>query len=373
MATHLLVSDVSFISRGYYLILFITVLLSINMKISSVLTILTSLLPLSSLATEVYQVHGSGTTNPSKCIWKIMSLFEARAKGPIRMTYRAVGSGTGIKEFLGVNNTSLEGSSDPFQHWPHVDFGSGDIPIPTGSWEKLKATGDPTVPKVAQLPFALSSVSFFYNLEGVDGDTNIDLDACLLAQIFNKEITHWDDPELTKSNPVLAEVGAGLEITVCRRTLGSSSTSSITAVRMLLYVFPCLNILVGLLTSSCFIFQFLNKKCPGSWGSNQVGSALDNWNSETIAVQGSGGMTVCISENNGSIGYLDSGHGWSEGLREVSVKNAAGNYVTAREALTSGGIQNAAAEAWTPASALDDWGTVDFIDQVNIRPFFFVI
>jgi len=38
------------------------------------------------------RLDGSGTTNPSKYYWEIMSLFEARAKPPVKMTYRAVGS-----------------------------------------------------------------------------------------------------------------------------------------------------------------------------------------------------------------------------------------------------------------------------------------
>ena len=67
----------------------------------------------SSAAATTIEMHGSGTTNPSKFFWKVMDVLEERARTPVRMTYRAVGSGTGQTEFK-------EDVSD---------FGSGDIPL----------------------------------------------------------------------------------------------------------------------------------------------------------------------------------------------------------------------------------------------------
>jgi ABC-type phosphate transport system substrate-binding protein len=206
------------------------------MKVYAALPILLStagLLPISQ-AGEIVEVHGSGTTNPSKCIWHLMSLFNARSRTPIRMTYRAVGSSTGQTEFLGVNNTDPENpTTEPFQHWPHTDFGAGDIPVPSEKYNALQDSGaDPSYKKMVHLPFALSSVSFFYKLNDVE---EIDLSACLLAKIFNREITTWNDPELVKINPSLATKDT--DIKVCRRTHGSSSTKSITKVCLLFSFF----------------------------------------------------------------------------------------------------------------------------------------
>jgi|TARA_B110000977_G_scaffold87841_1_gene116861 hypothetical protein len=39
-----------------------------------------------------HELHGSGTTNPSKFFWKLMDLMEERARQPITMTYRGVGT-----------------------------------------------------------------------------------------------------------------------------------------------------------------------------------------------------------------------------------------------------------------------------------------
>ena len=38
------------------------------------------------------ELHGSGTTNPSKFFWKVMDLMEERSRTPVTMTYRAVGT-----------------------------------------------------------------------------------------------------------------------------------------------------------------------------------------------------------------------------------------------------------------------------------------
>jgi ABC-type phosphate transport system substrate-binding protein len=189
----------------------------------------------------VFDIHGSGTTNPSKCIWHIMSLIEDRSLVQSRLTYRAVGSSTGIKEFLGVNNTAAT-VTGPFQHIPHTDFGSGDVPIPTEDYLALKEANNGADKFMVHLPFAISSVSFFHGLPGVpSADTSPDglkLSPCTLARIFNGKISQWDDPEIIETNPKLISMlqsswgkpENGYNIFVARRVKGSSSTDSITRV-----------------------------------------------------------------------------------------------------------------------------------------------
>merc|ERR1719162_990342 len=53
-------------------------------------------------AGRVQMLHGAGTTNPSKLFWELLGLMTARAKFAVHATYRAVGSSTGQKEFLGA-------------------------------------------------------------------------------------------------------------------------------------------------------------------------------------------------------------------------------------------------------------------------------
>jgi len=234
-----------------------------------------------------------------------MSQFEAQTRAPTRLTYRAIGSGNGQEEFLGS----------------HVDFGAGDIPIPKEDYEQT----------IVHIPFALSSVSFFYRIDGVG---TVNLDGCTLAKILNREITHWNHKTIVDANPELKD--KNLEITVCHRVHKSSSTKSIT--------------------------KFLNIKCPFEWTDDQVGSEIE-WKEGTTAAEGSAGMAECVKNTDGAIGYMESGHGWDLGLSEVSLRNKENVYITSKEASDLHGITEAANLATTPPHAGDDWSDVHFIDQ----------
>ena len=169
-----------------------------------------------------YQLHGSGTTNPSKCFWLIMEQFMDRAKVPLHMTYRAVGSSTGQAEFKG---STVNGVANT----PSNDFGSGDIPISSADYKNLTDSGIQFV----QLPFVLGAISVFHSVPGVpDGAGGLNLTSCLLARIFSTNITAWDHPDIVARNPGLGAKlpYAGYEIKVAHRRLGSSSTASLTAV-----------------------------------------------------------------------------------------------------------------------------------------------
>lgn len=75
-------------------------------------------------------------------------------------------------------------------------------------------------------------------------------------------------------------------------------------------------------------------------------------------------MTDCVRNNPGSIGYMDSGHGWSEELAEVNLKNDDGYYLTSRYAHENGGITDAA-KGVLPDEADMDWGDVNFLNKVS--------
>ena len=95
-----------------------------------------------------------------------------------------------------------------------------------------------------------------------------------------------------------------------------------------------------------------------------VGSKLNNWDESTTKVQGSAGMTDCIKDKNGGIGYLESGHGWSEALTEISLQNKEGTFTTSKQAFANGGIASAATSVEVP-NADEDWGAIEFIDKVR--------
>jgi len=268
-----------------------------------------------SSAQEVISVHGSGTTNPSKCYWTIMDQMNIQSKLPIRMTYRAVGSSTGQAEFIG-NGTLSENM-----------FGSGDIPF---NAEKYDAFEDSTI---LHLPVLLGAIAFFHSVP--TGEERLNLSPCILAKIFSRKITDWGDDEIMKANPNLSLPNPS-PITVAHRVKGSSSTASIT--------------------------KYLNQVCPEEWPEELVGKTID-WPVDTIGCEGSGGMSDCIKDRSGTIGYIDMGHGHAEGLAEIELLNAAQKYINSKEAALAGGIMAAAENAALPDALEGSFADVNLLNQ----------
>lgn len=169
---------------------------------------------------NLIELHGSGTTNPSKCYWLLMSQIMDEAKEPLRMTYRAVGSSTGIKEFSEPNPLLRN------------DFGSGDIPISRSIYESLNAeVSSANETAVAHFPILMGAVSFFHSIPGMkNGENPLNLTSCQLAKIFKREIIYWDNAEIKADNPNLNLPHESYPIKVAHRVKGSSSTSAISKV-----------------------------------------------------------------------------------------------------------------------------------------------
>eukprot|EP00466_Bigelowiella_natans_P013909 jgi/Bigna1/77795/fgenesh1_pg.50_\ len=283
-------------------------------------------------------IHGSGTTNPSPFFWKVMDLFEERARQDIRMTYRAVGSSTGQREFQGENNGNVA----------YTDFGAGDIPMTQARYNNVTGAGGRVM---VHIPFVIGGVSIFYNIPAADlGGQPLDLDACALAGIFNGNYTTWDHPAILALNPSLS-VPAGSPITVFHRIRGSSSTTGVTKY-------------LEQRTSAA------EDNCPQLW-THGSGSTI-NWPT-TSGFQprsGSGGVSSGISSTDYSIGYIDSGFGHRLGLQEIKLKNRAGRFLDSKEAdlgaaataalsqtPAQGGLPSIATQSFAQVSLLDKEGT----------------
>lgn len=282
---------------------------------AAALSLASALLAAPVAAQPAISVHGSGTTNPSKCYWTIMDQMQIQSKNPIRMTYRAVGSSTGQAEFIGDGVLSDN------------MFGSGDIPLSQEKFDSL-AQGS-----FFHLPVLLGAITFFHSAPV--GDQKLNLSACTLSKIFKREITDWNDSEIILANPNL-DLPRPAPITVAHRVKGSSSTASIT--------------------------QYLNQACPEEWPEELVGKTID-WDVDTIGCEGSGGMSACIKDIPGTIGYIDMGHGHSEGLAEIELQNAAQKYISTKEAAELGGIMAAAENADLPDTLQGSFANVNLLNQ----------
>ena len=58
---------------------------------TSALVALTIFTAANGVSAQHHELHGSGTTNPSKFFWKVMDMLEERTRTPVTMTYRGVG------------------------------------------------------------------------------------------------------------------------------------------------------------------------------------------------------------------------------------------------------------------------------------------
>ena len=269
--------------------------------------------------------------------WHILEKLEEQIRVPARLTYRAVGSGTGISEFLG-KDIPKDSGINTFE--AYNDWGSGDIPIDS---EDLTTWNNAGI-EFVQLPFVLSAVSFFHSIPGVpNGQGGLNMTACLLARVFDGDIKTWDHEDIAAINPSL-KVPKEYPIYVGRRVLGSSSTYSIT--------------------------NYLYAQCPRSldnekgWPVDKVGSEIE-WDESTHECDGSGPMADCLVENEGAIGYIDSAHGHEVGLFEIALSNGDGIFLNAKDAGVEG-VQAAAADlSNAPASADGDFSSLAFYNKVS--------
>jgi len=279
----------------------------------------------------IVPLHGSGTTNPKNMFAKAMKLMEHRARVPLLLTYRAVGSSTGQKEFVG----DAASSNRSYNH-----FGAGDIPMDKTRYDELRARSPPEI--MVHLPFALGALGIFHNIPADELGTSgeLQLDACALAKIFSGVITTWDHADILAQNDGMS-VPAGTEIKIGHRKLGSSSTGGLAG--------------------------YLNKKCPNDW-SLGTGSSL-NWPNKTnfIEVQGSPGMQTHIKDVAHSLGYLDAGHGHDFGFAEVALTNKAGQTRTSKASIALGGVADAGTALVTGGDPLpaasEDWSGVNLYDM----------
>ena len=282
--------------------------------------------------TQVINMHGSGTTNPQRLFWEAMDLLEGRSKLPITMTYRGVGSGVGQNEFVGD-------AASGYKSYNH--FGSGDIPMTSALYNTLRSNGR----EMLHVPFALGAIGVFHNVPEAElGGAPIDLDACLLAKIFTRQITTWDHPDIKALNPKMTAKG---EIKVHRRADGSSSSSGITQ----------------------YLGSPSSGKCPASWVS-ATGTAYGTGATfpsvpGTIAVQGSQGMADAIDTTPYAIGYMDAGHGHEKGFAEIALKNRDGVYLTSKNANIGAAATAVLATNAFPVNATVDFSAVNLYDQAG--------
>jgi phosphate transport system substrate-binding protein len=76
-----------------------------------------------------------------------------------------------------------------------VDLGASDAYLSSGDLVKT--------PALVNIPLAIAAQTVIYNLPGMSNSDHVKLDAAVLAEIYEGEITTWDDSRIAALNPHL--------------------------------------------------------------------------------------------------------------------------------------------------------------------------
>ena len=227
-------------------------------------------------------LRGAGATFPS---WLYKRWFEVYQKDHPKtvITYDSVGSGEGIRRFIGKNVKEEE----------RVDFGASDA--------AMKDEDIGQVPNgVVLLPVTAGSVVLAYNLPDLEGDLKLSRKA--YAGIFQGEIKNWNDPAITKTNP-----GAKLpkfSIATVVRQDSSGTTYAFTK-----------------------HLDAISEK----WRAEHGPATVVNWPGNAMRAKGNEGVAARINQSIGSIGYVSYEFAHRLGLKLAILENQEGKFVKPTE------------------------------------------
>ncbi|MEK8032713.1 phosphate ABC transporter substrate-binding protein PstS [Ideonella sp. DXS29W] len=171
-----------------------------------------------------------------------------------------------------------------------VDFGSSDVIAPR---QELERDG------LVMFPTAVTGVVPVVNLPRV-APRALRLSGEVLARIFLGDITQWDAAPIQMLNPELKL--PALPIRRIVRADGSGTT---------------------------YHFGDYLGRVHAAWKQRHPAATKLEWAGEVTAVKGSAEMAKAVRATAGAIGYVDYNYVVSEGLVDVSLKNADGHFVAA--------------------------------------------
>jgi phosphate transport system substrate-binding protein len=217
---------------------------------------------------------GSGSTFDAPFFSVAFAGYHQQHPG-VTISYAAVGSSAGIAAFSARQ----------------VNFGASDVPMTAR--EQAAARGGP----VTQVPVDLGGVGIAYNLP-LPAGARLHLTGPVLAAIYLRQITRWNDPALISLNPGITLPPAS--ITVVHRSDGSGTT----------YIFS----------------NYLSSMDP-AWAAKVGTGKTLNWPAGEGA-QGNSGVASTVFRTSWSIGYIEQAYSQGLLLPFAAIRNQAGNYVT---------------------------------------------
>ncbi|MBI2853569.1 MAG: phosphate ABC transporter substrate-binding protein PstS [Chloroflexi bacterium] len=213
---------------------------------------------------------GAGATFPYPLYSKMFSEYSKISN--VDVNYQSIGSGGGIRQITEKT----------------VDFGASD-----GIMTDAQSAAAPA--KLLHIPMTSGAVAVVYNLPGLS--TGLKLTADILADIYLKKLTKWNDSRITALNPGV-NIPAN-DIAVVHRSDGSGTT---------------------------FIFTNYLSKVSQEW-KDKVGNATSvKWPGD-IGGQGNEGVAGQVKQIAGAIGYVELAYATQNNIPFASLKNKSGNFV----------------------------------------------
>ncbi|HEY8095943.1 MAG TPA: phosphate ABC transporter substrate-binding protein PstS [Methylophilaceae bacterium] len=223
------------------------------------------------IASSAYAVDitGAGSTFAYPLYSKWAETYNV--KTGVKLNYQSIGSGGGIKQ---VENKT-------------VDFGASDKPLKI---DELEKNG------LVQFPTLVGGVVPVVNIPGMTSGS-LRLNGEVLANIYLRKITKWDDPAIKSLNPSLALPSES--ITVVHRADGSGTS---------------------------FIFTNYLSKVSKEWN-DKVGSNTSVAWPAGIGGKGNEGVASYSQRIKYSIGYVEYAYAKGNNLTYVSMQNHDGEFV----------------------------------------------
>ena len=233
-------------------------------------------------------LNASGATFPQAFYEDQIAAFKDAAPG-VTINYGGGGSGKGRQDL-----------ADQV-----VDWAGSDGVIKPEDLPKFKG-GD-----VLYFPTVLAPITLSYKLDGVD---KLQLTPAVVAKIFQRQNTNWNDPAIAADNPDAKLPDQA--ITVAVRADGSGTTENFTK----------------------FLDAAVGTGGDGTW-TLKSGSTVQ-WPADVQAGQGNSGVAQIISSTPGAIGYVDLSDAKAANLQFANVQNKAGKFIEPTLEATSAAAEN---------------------------------
>lgn len=223
-------------------------------------------------------IRGAGATFPSLLYKRWFSAYHSLHSGTY-IEYALVGSGEGVRRFMGKNVADAE----------QVEFGASDAAMTDQQLMEVHNNA-------LMVPATAGCVVLAYNLPGFNGELKLSRRA--YAGIFLGEITNWNDPRIAESNP-----GSGLpNLTIVTVVRQDSSGTTYAFTRHL---------------------DAISERWRAEFGP----ATLVNWPGNAMRAKGNEGVAGLIEKSAGSIGYVGNEFARRIALSVATLENKTGNYV----------------------------------------------